>query len=72
MQRRKVRVTYDAAQIGGLFGGLGVGVTHCEPYHGQSKPIERWFRELSEVFARRSSPTPATAPPTSPRTWRRT
>jgi putative transposase len=52
MQRRKLRVTYDAAQIGGLFGGLGVGVTHCEPYHGQSKPIERWFRELSEVFAK--------------------
>jgi putative transposase len=52
MQRRKLRVTYDAAQVGGLFGGLGVGVTHCEPYHGQSKPIERWFRELSEVFAK--------------------
>lgn len=48
--KRTVKVSIDAAGVGGLFGELGVSVTHCEPYHGQSKPIERWFRTLEERY----------------------
>jgi transposase InsO family protein len=48
--KRKVNVAYDAPRVTGLFAGLGVGVTHCEPYHGQSKPIERWFGTMERAF----------------------
>ena len=41
--RRKVRVDIDPDRAAGLFGELGVAVQHAQPYHGQSKPIERWF-----------------------------
>jgi hypothetical protein len=51
-QRRKVRVSLDAEHVAGVFGQLGVMVTHCEPYHGQSKPIERFFNTLEDRFGR--------------------
>jgi hypothetical protein len=42
----------DVEQLGGVFGALGVKTTQCQPYHGQSKPIERWFRTAEEEFGR--------------------
>jgi hypothetical protein len=41
----------EVAQIGGAFTMLGIGVMHCWPYHGQSKPIERFFRTVCERFS---------------------
>lgn len=32
--------------IWGLFGHLGIATHFCEPYHGKSKPIERFFGTL--------------------------
>jgi putative transposase len=51
-QRRKVRVGVDAVEVGGVFGELGVKVVHCQPYHGQSKPIERFFGTLENRFGK--------------------
>jgi len=52
-QKRKVTVEYDATYVKGLCAALGISVTHCEKYHGQSKPIERWFGTLEDRFGRR-------------------
>lgn len=52
--RRKLQggLDYEQEYISGLFGELGVGVTHCEPYHGQSKPVERFFGTMESQFGR--------------------
>lgn len=34
---------------GGLYGDLGIKTTHAWSYHGQSKPIERFFRTMHEL-----------------------
>ncbi len=39
-------------ELQGVFGSLGCKVIYAEPYHGQSKPIERWFRTLAERFSK--------------------
>lgn len=40
----KRRVRFELSpQAGGVFAGLNIEVIHAWPYHGQSKPIERWF-----------------------------
>jgi hypothetical protein len=36
----------------GLFKMVGVNLHWCTPYHGQSKPIERSFRDLCEYIAK--------------------
>ncbi len=36
----------------GVFGQLGIDVRHAEPYHGQSKPIERKFGTLCARFSK--------------------
>lgn len=38
--------------IPGLFGKLGIETMFATPYHGQSKPVERWFRILGELERR--------------------
>jgi hypothetical protein len=48
----RVRIDYDAPYLGGLFESLGIAVTHCQPYHGQSKPIERFFGTLESQFGK--------------------
>ncbi|MDD3236839.1 MAG: transposase [Candidatus Gastranaerophilales bacterium] len=35
----------------GLFGRLGINAVFTKPYHGQSKPIERFFREFTQTCA---------------------
>jgi Mu transposase, C-terminal./Integrase core domain. len=40
-------------RIAGAFEALGVAVHHAQPYHGQSKPIERFFGTLCEEFSKR-------------------
>jgi hypothetical protein len=50
-QRRRVG-EFDPVKVQGVFARLGAGVIHCEPYHGQSKPIERFFGTLENSFGR--------------------
>lgn len=51
-QRRKVRVTLDGPRLGGVFGALSIDARNVQPYHGQSKPIERFFGTLEDRFGR--------------------
>jgi hypothetical protein len=44
--KKTVRVELDANRSAGLFPQLGIDVRHVWPYHGQSKPVERWFGTL--------------------------
>jgi putative transposase len=39
----------DLAPQDGLYERLGVQVTHAWPYHGQSKTVERFFRDFAEL-----------------------
>ena len=48
---KTVTVSCDQETLG-VFGELGVDVTHANPYAARSKPIERWFRNLSDRFDR--------------------
>lgn len=49
-QRR--RGDFDPTRLNGVFGGLGIDARNVLPYHGQSKPIERFFRTLEDRFGR--------------------
>jgi hypothetical protein len=54
-QRRAARALISPDQMqrmGGAMGELGVTVMHAWPYHGQSKPIERFFNTLADRFCR--------------------
>ena len=53
-QRQRQRRQVDARHFdaGGVFGALGVGVTHAWAYHGQSKPIERFFGRLEDQWGK--------------------
>lgn len=51
----KVHIDNDQAQLGGIYAGLQMKHKHAWPFHGQSKPIERFFgrvcAEFSKTFA---------------------
>jgi hypothetical protein len=51
-QRRRGRVQLDAAHAKGILGQLGCEARFCWAYHGQSKPIERWFRTVEDRFGK--------------------
>jgi transposase InsO family protein len=51
-RQRRQRLDLDETAMAGVFGGLGISVTHCWPYHGQSKPVERFFKTLEDRFGR--------------------
>jgi putative transposase len=42
----------EMVHFSGAFEQLGIEVQFSQPYHGQSKPIERWFRTLIEEFVK--------------------
>jgi hypothetical protein len=46
-RERKVRFAFDQ-QRSGVFPGLSIDVMHAWPFHGQSKPIERWFGTIEQ------------------------
>lgn len=48
-RRRRVKVQIDEQAAGGMFASLGVRPTFCWAYHGQSKPIERFFGTAEQV-----------------------
>jgi putative transposase len=41
-RRRKVHVELSE-HARGVWPALGIEIQHAKPYHGQSKPVERWF-----------------------------
>jgi putative transposase len=47
-QERRVHVELDTERTQGLFPQLSIDVRHVWPYHGQSKPVERWFGEFEQ------------------------
>ena len=52
-QRRRGKVQVDTEHVGGILRGLGCEARFCWAYHGQSKPIERWFGTLEDQFGKR-------------------
>jgi putative transposase len=57
-QRRKVGGKVDLTdaekkRLGGVFSVLDIAVQHTWTYHGQSKPIERWFGTVDARFSKR-------------------
>jgi transposase InsO family protein len=51
-RRAKAQFTEAVRSKSGVLAGLGIGISHCQPYHGQSKPIERFFRTLKDEFSK--------------------
>jgi transposase InsO family protein len=50
--KRQRRAGVDGDRMRGVFGLLGIDVQHVQPYHGQSKPVERLFRTMADRFSR--------------------
>jgi len=48
-KQRRAGVEFDATHAGGLFARFDIKASFCWPYHGQSKPIERWFGTLADA-----------------------
>lgn len=48
----KVGGGIDQARLGGIFGWCNVAVTHAWKFHGQSKPIERFFGTVCSRFSK--------------------
>lgn len=44
----------DNEFLEGIYGTLGLKVTHALPYNAQAKPIERWFVDFKNDFTRAS------------------
>ena len=44
----------DNEFLEGIYGTLGLKVTHALPYNAQAKPIERWFLDFKNDFTRAS------------------
>ncbi|MCL2640793.1 MAG: Mu transposase C-terminal domain-containing protein [Phycisphaerales bacterium] len=51
-KRRLVKVEHDQERLGSIYGNLDIGHIHAWPYHGMSKPIERFFGTLEDQFGR--------------------
>ena len=51
-EKRRLKIAHDTQKLGGIYAALGIKHTHAQPYHGQSKPIERFFNTLEDRFGR--------------------
>ncbi len=51
-RRRKLHIALDQERLAGIYAALGIRHMHAQPFHGQSKPIERWFATLEDSFGR--------------------
>jgi len=51
-RRRWVIDEDQQAELAGIWLRLGIKPVFAEPYHGQSKPIERQFRDIKDHFSR--------------------
>lgn len=52
LRHAEQRVDCDRPEWGGLLPELGIRVIFAHPYEPQSKMVERWFRTLTDRFAR--------------------
>lgn len=52
LQGTSIFLDEEKIRIQGVFERYKIQVHFCEPYHGQSKPIERWFRTISDDFSK--------------------
>lgn len=52
-QRRRGRIELDTTHTKGILNHLGCDANFCWTYHGQSKPIERFFNTLEDRFGKR-------------------
>lgn len=50
--RTRFRYRADDDEAKGVFTRLGIEVHWATPYHGQSKPIERFFRDVAEELSK--------------------
>jgi hypothetical protein len=50
-KRRRTHVEHDQRKLGGLYAAMKVQHLHVWPWHGQSKPIERFFGTIVRRFA---------------------
>ncbi len=41
---------YRSHHVRAVCHDLGIHIEHCQPYHGQSKPIERWFGVMENAL----------------------
>lgn len=51
-QRRRFKIVMDQPHTRGILNQLGCTAHFCWAYHGQSKPIERWFGTVEDQFGR--------------------
>ncbi len=51
-KRRKLRVELDPERMQGVYASFGIQHRHAQKFHGQSKPIERWFGTVKDRFCR--------------------
>jgi putative transposase len=51
-RQRRRHIEYDEQRAGGVFGSLEVKVMHAQRFHGQSKPIERFFGTMEARFGK--------------------
>ena len=51
-QLRRQVGKFNESEVAGIVGRLGVGTLHAWPYHGQSKPIERFFGTLESQWGK--------------------
>jgi len=47
-----IRINDEEIRVQGILQRLGIDVLFATPYHGQSKPIERWFGTLAGDFSK--------------------
>lgn len=52
--KSKVLKGDDSLRLDGIYKTLGLNVTHAIPYNAQAKPIERWFLDFKNDFAKSS------------------
>lgn len=52
-KERRSRKAIDPKRIAGAFALLDIKVSNVQPYHGQSKPIERFFGTFEDRFGKR-------------------
>ena len=50
----KSKVLKGTDELLGIYASLGIKARHAIPYNAQAKPIERWFLDFKETFAKSS------------------
>lgn len=65
-KRQRFQKNFDPDRIAGVFNLLGIDARNVQPYHGQSKPIERFFGTVEERFGKTFATYCGSSPDTRP------